>query len=67
MASPESLLASIVRALQNALAEQNTLMRRRPLSVAVAYGAWEIWKRYATAELQRVDFQALLGHPEAAV
>lgn len=64
MAVPESLLASIVSALQDALAEQNTLMRRRPLSVAVAYGAWEIWKRHATPESQRIDFQALLGKSE---
>src|SRR5438445_12943872 len=64
MASSETLLASIVRALQDALAEPNTLVRRRPLPVSVAYGAWDNWKRNASAETLRLDFQTLLSKAE---
>lgn len=67
MASSETLLASIVRALQDALAEPNTRVRHRPLPVSVAYGAWENWKRNASAESLRLDFQALLSKAEKSL
>ena len=60
----ETLLASIVRALQDAIAQPVVETRRRALSVAVADGAWAIWTRDSTPESLRLDFLALLQSDE---
>ncbi len=68
MSAPETLLASIARALQEVLARpaRDEDEVRLPLCVSVAGGAWASWTRASSIEARRFDFQSLLQRDDTS-